>query len=135
METLTVLYDARCDLCRRARAWLEQQPAYVQLEFLAAGSEAARRRYPSLDHAATLQDLTVVSDAGDVYAGAHGWLICLWALHAYRAWALTLSSPALMPQAQRFITWVSQNRWRLGGRAAQTCGPDGAAGESCRINS
>jgi hypothetical protein len=29
--------------------------------------------------------------------------MCLWALRDYRAWSLTLSSPALMPQAQRFI--------------------------------
>jgi len=135
METLTVLYDANCELCRRIRAWLEQQPSYVRLEFIAAGSETARCRYPGLDHAATLRDLTVVSNTGDVYAGAHGWLMCLWALRAYRAWALTLSTPALMPQAQRFITWVSQNRWRLGARTAQTCGPDGAASESCQISS
>ncbi|MBK7643357.1 MAG: DUF393 domain-containing protein [Planctomycetes bacterium] len=39
---LTVLYDAQCGLCRRARRWLEAQPAYVPLEFVAAGSPAAR---------------------------------------------------------------------------------------------
>jgi predicted DCC family thiol-disulfide oxidoreductase YuxK len=133
METLTILYDARCELCRRVRAWLEAQPSYIQLEFVAAGSAEARRRYPDLDHAATLQDLTVVSDSGDVYGGAHGWLICLWALHDYRAWSLTLSTPALMPQAQRFITWVARNRWRLGRADAEVCLVDGPAGASCQI--
>ena len=132
MQTLTVLYDARCKLCSRARAWLEAQPTYVALEFVAAGSAEARSRYPELDHDATMSDLTAVSDAGDVYAGAAGWLMCLWALRDYRAWSLTLSSPALMPQAQRFIAWVSRNRWRLG-RAAP-CGAEGEAGCACAID-
>jgi len=132
METLTVLYDARCELCRRVRSWLETQPCYVRLEFVAAGSVEAQQRYPALDQAATQTDLTVISDTGDVYNGAAGWLMCLWALRNYRAWSLTLSSPALMPKAQRFITWVAQNRWRLGAVAAETCDTD-AAGGRCQI--
>jgi predicted DCC family thiol-disulfide oxidoreductase YuxK len=131
METLMVLYDARCDLCRRIRSWLEAQPAYVRLDFVAAGSDEARRRFPDLDHAASLADLTVVSDAGDVYAGAQGWLICLWALRDYRAWALRLSTPAIMPRARWFITWISQNRWRLGAGMVPTCDADGD--DTCRV--
>ncbi|HET9222053.1 MAG TPA: DUF393 domain-containing protein [Roseiflexaceae bacterium] len=131
MEQLTVLYDARCELCRRIKAWLEGQPAYVRLDFVAAGSEEARRRFPDLDHAAALAELTVVSDAGDVYAGAQGWLMCLWALRGYRAWALRLGTPALMPQARRVITWVSQNRWRFGARELPTCEAEGD--NVCRI--
>jgi predicted DCC family thiol-disulfide oxidoreductase YuxK len=125
METLTVLYDARCELCRRIRAWLEAQPTYVRLDFVAAGSDKARRRFPDLDHQATITDLTVVSDVGDVYSGAHGWLMCLWALRDYRAWALRLGTPALMPQARKMITWISQNRWRLGSGVASSCEVDG----------
>jgi predicted DCC family thiol-disulfide oxidoreductase YuxK len=130
METLTVLYDARCVLCCRVRSWLEAQPSYVRLEFIAAGSEAAQKRYPALDHAATLRDLTAISNTGDVYAGAAGWLICLWALREYREWSLTLSSPSLMPKAQRFITWVSQNRSWSGQRLPQSCD-----GRDCEIGS
>ena len=131
MQTLTVLYDARCQLCRRIRSWLEQQPAYVRLEFVAAGSDEARRRFPNLDQGAALEELTVVSDTGDVYAGAQGWLMCLWALRDYRAWALRLSTPALMPQARRVITWASQNRWRFGAGVAPVCDAD--QDDACRI--
>jgi predicted DCC family thiol-disulfide oxidoreductase YuxK len=131
MEKLIVLYDARCELCSHIRTWLEAQPAYVQLDFVTAGSEEARRRFPDIDHAASLIDLTVVSDAGDIYAGAHGWLMCLWALRDYRAWALRLSTPALMPQARRVIAWVSQNRWRLGANKLPACDAEG--GDACRI--
>jgi predicted DCC family thiol-disulfide oxidoreductase YuxK len=127
METLTVLYDESCAFCRGVRSWLEAQPSYVRLEFIAAGSEEVRRRYPDLDHGATLQDLTVISDTGDIYAGAAGWLMCLWALRNYRAWSLTLSSPSLIPQAQRFISWISQNRLRLGQSKQDACGDEGCA--------
>ena len=131
MQQLTILYDARCELCRRVRSWLAAQPAYVELEFVAAGSAEARRRFPDLDHAATLDDLTVVSDTGDVYAGAQGWLMCLWALRDYRAWALRLSTPALMPRARHLITWVSQNRWRFASGQARAC--DTSDGGACKI--
>src|SRR5262245_1813938 len=114
MEQLTVLYDARCELCSHIRSWLAAKPAYVRPDFVAAASDEAPRRLPYRDPAVALEELTVVSDAGDVYAGAQGWLICLWALRDYRAWALRLGTPALMPRARRFIAWVSQNRWQFG---------------------
>ena len=62
MKTLTILYDMNCHLCRRIKEWLQAQTKYVDLDFIAAGSEGARNRYPRLDHAATLKELTVVSD-------------------------------------------------------------------------
>jgi predicted DCC family thiol-disulfide oxidoreductase YuxK len=111
---LTVLYDAQCNLCQRARSWLERQPKYVPLEFMPAGSEGARRRFPGLDPAATLVDLTVVGAGGEVYRGAKAWVMCLWALKEHRETALRLSAPALMPIARQTIDWLSRNRFRLG---------------------
>jgi predicted DCC family thiol-disulfide oxidoreductase YuxK len=115
MRTLVVLYDVRCDLCRRIQGWLLSQPRYVELAFIPAGSEEAQRRFPQLDHRATLAELTVVSDQGAVYRDAKAWLMCLWALREYRSWSLKLSSPELMPIARRFIAWVSRNRFRWAG--------------------
>jgi predicted DCC family thiol-disulfide oxidoreductase YuxK len=114
MDALIVLYDARCSLCRQARSWLAAQPAYVELVFVAAGSETARRQFPQLDHAATTKDLTVISSAGAVYCGPNAWLMCLWALREYRTWSLTLSSAEMLPLARRLIIWISQNRFRIG---------------------
>jgi predicted DCC family thiol-disulfide oxidoreductase YuxK len=48
VRSLTVLYDARCGLCSAARRWLEEQRQLVPLELLPAGSEDARRRFPTL---------------------------------------------------------------------------------------
>jgi predicted DCC family thiol-disulfide oxidoreductase YuxK len=114
VQTLTVLYDDSCGLCRRARAWLAEQPAYLPLQFVAAGSEEARRRFPDLDPAATLRQLTVVADSGEVYLDANAWVMCLWATRSHRQLAYRLSTPALAPHAARFVAWVSDNRRSLG---------------------
>ena len=115
MRELTVLYDPHCGLCKRAPAWLMGKPKYMELVFVPASSNEARSRYPQLDHALTLTDLTVISDQGAVYSGPKAWLMCLWALRDYREWALRLSTPELLPTAKRVISMISQNRYQLEG--------------------
>jgi predicted DCC family thiol-disulfide oxidoreductase YuxK len=114
LQRVTVLYDARCNLCRTARAWLERQPQLVPLEFLPAGSAEAVRRYPYLDPELTLEDLTVVGDGGEVWVGAKAWVVCLWALDGRRGLAQRLSTPALMPKARAVVSFVSRHRRSLG---------------------
>jgi predicted DCC family thiol-disulfide oxidoreductase YuxK len=113
MFTLTVLYDERCDLCCRIREWMQAQPQYVALEFIAAASDEAQARYPQLDHERSLRELHVVTSYGEVYRDAKAWLMCLWALREYRAWSLRMATPELMPLARRAIARVSSNRRRL----------------------
>ena len=114
MIHLTVLYDERCGLCRGARRWLEEQPQYVELRFLALGSEAARRRFPDLDHDATERELAAIDDRGGVYKGAKAWLMCLWSLRQHRLRAIRWSSPTLLPYARTFFDKLSKSRHRLG---------------------
>lgn len=90
---LTVLYDAHCSLCAFLKNWLAGQAQLVPLRFVPAGSEEAARRYPRLDHRATLDEITVVGDAGQVYQGTAAWIVTLWALREYRALAHRLSTP------------------------------------------
>ena len=97
---LTVLYDDRCPLCRTFSAWLGRQPVLVPLDLVPAGSPAARRRFPALDHTRTLEEVTVVSDAGAVWTGAHAWVMCLWATAAHRALAESLARPSRLPVAR-----------------------------------
>jgi predicted DCC family thiol-disulfide oxidoreductase YuxK len=114
VQRVTVLYDARCNLCRAARAWLERQRQVVPLEFLEAASPQAAERYPFLDPQMTLEDLTVVGDGGEVWVGAKAWVVCLWALDGKRGLARRLSSPALMPKARAVVSFVSRHRRSLG---------------------
>jgi predicted DCC family thiol-disulfide oxidoreductase YuxK len=90
---LTVLYDAECSLCTFLRDWLVRQPQLVPLELVPAGSPQARGRFPGLDHRTTLEEITVVGDAGQVYRGAAAWVVTLWALRGYRTLAHRLSTP------------------------------------------
>lgn len=97
---LTVLYDDQCPLCRTFSGWLERQPLLVPLDLVPAGSEAARQRFPGLDHARTLEEVTVVSDAGEVWLGAHAWVMCLWATATHRGLAEGLARPSRLPLAK-----------------------------------
>jgi len=97
---LTVLYDDRCPLCRTFSTWLARQPVLVPLDLVPADSPAARQRFPALDHARTLEEVTVVSDAGAVWTGAHAWVMCLWATAAHRALAESLARPSRLPLAK-----------------------------------
>ena len=112
MRRLTVLYDARCGMCSAAARWLGKQRQLVRLETLPAGSEAVRRRYPTLASAEP-EELVVVSDEGAVYTGPSAWIICLWALDEYRDWSFRFARPALLPLARGIVEWISTRRHGL----------------------
>lgn len=108
--SFVVLYDAGCPICRTARGWLSGRAQLAPLYFVPAGSIEARALFPSLDHAATLRDLTVIADNGEVYLSDGAWAACLWALADYRGMAERLTSPRLLPTARRFIAAASAVR-------------------------
>ncbi|MEV0217927.1 DCC1-like thiol-disulfide oxidoreductase family protein [Streptomyces sp. NPDC050704] len=124
---LTVLYDAECSLCAFLRDWLVRQRQLVPLELVPADSEAARHRFPGLDHAATLDEITVVGDSGQVYRGAAAWIVTLWALAEHRPMAHRLSTPAGARLARGAVLAAAkwregqaarrQGRWREGANA------------------
>jgi predicted DCC family thiol-disulfide oxidoreductase YuxK len=137
---LTVLYDADCRLCRAVRAWLERQRQLVPLTFVPAGSPAARRRFPGLDHDATLAEITVVGDGGQVFAGDAAWIACLWALAKHRGLAYRLATPAGRPLARAAVLVAARLRASLadagsaagcadGSCDARAPGPDGGRRE------
>ncbi|MER7677977.1 DCC1-like thiol-disulfide oxidoreductase family protein [Streptomyces sp. NPDC096934] len=122
---LTVLYDARCSLCVFLRDWLVKQPRLVPLTLVPAASDEARKLFPGLDHRATLDEITVVGDAGQVYRGAAAWVVCLWALREYRALAHRLSTPAGALLARGAM--LAAAKWRAGHRR-----PEGWGGQAYR---
>ena len=106
----TILYDAQCSLCTFLRNWLAKQPQLVPLDFVPAASDEARRRLPGLDHRATLDEVTVVGDAGQVYRGSAAWVVVLWALREQRALAHRLSTPAGARLARGAV--LAAAKWR-----------------------
>ena len=113
MSTLTLLYDPECGLCRRVHGWLAEQPKLIELKMIPIKTDAARRRYPQLNHDLTEKDLTVISDEGAVYLGPKAWLMVLWALSRYREWAYRLAAPELLPTTRRVVSLISQHRYQI----------------------
>ncbi|MEM6459917.1 MAG: DUF393 domain-containing protein [Planctomycetota bacterium] len=125
VQQLTVLYDPMCPLCRQCRDWLIRQPKHVPLRFLPQGTADAAAAYPDLSVGVgdPVEDLIVVADDGRVWRDARAWVMCFYALREYRALAMRLSHPALLPLARRAYRAVSNHRYALGrwfgGRAAR----------------
>ncbi|GGQ53304.1 thiol-disulfide oxidoreductase DCC family protein [Streptomyces flaveolus] len=112
VRRLTVLYDAECSLCAHVRDWLLRQARLVPLDLVPAGSDEARRRFPGLDHGASLDEVTAVGDAGQVYRGAAAWIVVLWALRKYRRLAHRLSTPTGARLARGAV--LAAAKWRDG---------------------
>ncbi len=88
---LTVLYDAGCPVCRRARRWVERQRQLVPVRFVAAGSPRAQHRFPQLDVGSTLVEVTVITDEGAVFRGERAWVAVLWAVARTRTAAIDVA--------------------------------------------
>jgi len=111
MKSLFILYDSRCGICTRLKAWLGRQSSYVALHFVALGSTEAHARFPMLG--AGDQELVAIADTGEAWVGDRAWIICLWALCEYRSCAQKLSAPAMMPLARQAFLALSSNRFAL----------------------
>lgn len=123
MQQLTVLYDAACPLCSRFRGWLEGQALLVPLRLVAAGSQEAHHLFPTLDHARTLEEITVVGDDGSVWTQEHAWVMCLWATRSHRGLAERLARPAWLPLARGAACSAAGLRHLMHGRSdyAERC--------------
>ncbi|MDF6044403.1 DUF393 domain-containing protein [Streptomyces sp. JH14] len=126
VERLTVLYDAQCSLCVHVRHWLMKQRQLVPLDLVPAASAEARRRFPGLDHAGTLSEITVIGDLGQIYRGTSAWIVCLWALAEHRPKAHWLATPAGLPFARASVLAAARYR----SATAAPCGPEDGA---CRV--
>jgi len=113
MRRIYVLYDSRCGVCSRLRAWMVEQPTYFAIEFVAAGSDRARRLFPELHHDEQPSELVVVTDEGDVYFNDAAWIVCLYALVDYRAWSFRLARTPLRRLARSAWEMLSKNRAQL----------------------
>ncbi len=93
---------------------MSRQPALIDVRFIPAGSAAAKQQFPGLDRELEPADeLVVISDQGAVYRNDSAWIMCLFALEAYREWANRLAHPLLRPLARQAFTLLSKQRSRV----------------------
>ncbi len=100
---MDVIFDSGSELCRDFRDWCGQQPAFVELRFIAADSPRAADLLPASAAAGQSEELTVVADEGTTHSGDSAWLMCLFALREYRSWAGRLAHPSLAPLVRQAI--------------------------------
>jgi predicted DCC family thiol-disulfide oxidoreductase YuxK len=110
---LHILYDNSCGLCSHLVVWMSRQPAACELRFVAAGSAEARGLFPELPVTSRPEELVVIDKDGAVYRGDDAYIMCLWALDAYRSVAIRLARPAFRPLARRVFALISTNRLKL----------------------
>jgi predicted DCC family thiol-disulfide oxidoreductase YuxK len=125
-RVLTILFDPACSLCQRSRAWMLGQEPYVELRFVPCSGEEARARYGDIPWLG--DEIVVVADTGEVWAGPAAFLTCLWALVEWREWSYRLSGPAFAPLAERFFRALSSRRKGIAAFLDHDC-EDGA----CRV--
>ena len=113
MKRLYVLFDHECSLCTHCSRWLTHQEAFIELQLIPLQSPDISRRFPGLkewDKLDLTEKLVVISDEGAVYQGENAWIMCLYALKAYRELSQRLAHPTLRPFARRFCELISKNR-------------------------
>lgn len=132
MEKLYVLYDPKCEICRRLRDWILVQRSWIGIRVVAAGSDKSKRLFPELDQIAGQDDLVVISDEGAVYLNDHAWIMVLYAMVEYRDWAARLTHPLLMPLARQAFAALSKNRHTLS-RWLSSEDPEAIAGELRKV--
>jgi predicted DCC family thiol-disulfide oxidoreductase YuxK len=120
---ITLLYDPECPLCLRCRHWMAAQESLVELELLPTTSEEAKLRYGEVPWLG--EEVVVVANTGDVWAGSAAFVVALWALRDWRLWSYRLSGSMLSPLAERFFLQVSKNRHWLGSLLSHEDCPDG----------
>lgn len=106
VTSITILYDAGCGLCTRAKQWITEQDPLIGIRLVATGSSEAHARFPGLPAG----ELAVVANTGEVWLGNHAWIVCLWALRRYRDFAFRLTSPLLLLMAREAFAVISKNR-------------------------
>ena len=132
MEKIYVLYDPKCEICRRLKDWILVQRSWIGIAVIAAGSDKAKRLFPELDQIAGKEDLAVISDDGSVYLNNHAWIMVLYAMVEYRDWAARLTHPLLMPLARQAFAALSKNRHTLS-RWLSAEDPEAIAGELRKV--
>ena len=124
---LTVLYDERCALCVRCRDWMSRQDMLVPIELVEAHSLRAAQLYGAIPWLG--EELVVVGDGGEVWAGPAAFLVCLWALADYREWSYRLAGDTFSKVAVKFFATLSKKRRWI----AQWLDHPGCTDDRCRI--
>lgn len=108
-DTLTVVYDGDCLLCRRSVRWLGSRRQAVPIRAIPAASAEATARYGHIANYG--DDMIVGADDGRIWVGPpDAYLVMMWALPVLRPLSWLLSARPLKPLAARAFQVITGNR-------------------------
>lgn len=119
-NSLTVVYDGDCMLCRRSVRWLRQQRTYVEIALVAASDPGAIARFGhTVDYG---QHMITAAEDGRVWIGVpDAYLVVMWAVGGLRLLSYVLSIRQLKPLAGRVFRIVTGNRHVIGRVVGEGC--------------
>ncbi|CAM4366031.1 thiol-disulfide oxidoreductase DCC family protein [Paenibacillus tarimensis] len=132
-ETLYVLFDNTCMLCKQTVARLKQlhsaaELVYVPLQLLDEPDAPEVPGAASLNREALLEKLHVVDMSGRIYAGADGIVRIMRTLRGLRRLAWLYRLPGMRLLADAVYRYVAKRRYDWFGRADEGC-----AGGACSL--
>jgi len=100
-KCIDIFYDSRCGVCSSFIKWLHQQPCSCNVNYVSYQSGRGEEWFQSMAMGELERQLVVRNDSGGMYRGAAAWVQCMLACLSYTDLGERLSSPLLMPVAQK----------------------------------
>ena len=100
-KCIDIFYDSRCGVCSSFIKWLHQQPCSCNVNYVSYQSGRGEEWFQSMAMGELERQLVVRNDSGGMYRGAAAWVQCMLVCLSYADLAERLSSPLLMPVAQK----------------------------------
>lgn len=117
MESLILLYDARCVLCLRTVDTLSRMKVKADLRMIPFQQADSSLLPPGLTEEKLAAQLHVIDGSGNIYAGADA-VVRIMRTVPSLAWLTPLYRvPGLRPLAEAGYRWVAHHRYQLFGRA------------------
>ena len=119
-ETLTVVYDGDCMLCRRSIRWLLEQRTYVQIEVIAAADDDAISRYGDTQEYG--EHMIAAASDGRLWVGVpDAYLAVMWSVRRLRLLSYVMSIAPLKPLVGRVFRTITGNRHVIGRVVGEGC--------------
>lgn len=110
IEYIEVYYDGRCGMCCLFQEWLSRQNRAFPVRFAAYQSERAEQMFPGISRFEPSREMIVRADSGELFRGAHGWVLCLFSCVKFQRIARRLASPTLLPFAEKTCLAIAARR-------------------------
>lgn len=107
-DALWVLYDDSCGFCCRCADFLRAQDKLVPMTCLPRSGAEAKRWFGRF--AGEHEELVVIDSRGAVYRGPNAFVMALWGLDEFRAWAQLAAREPLKSRARGLFHWLSSRR-------------------------